>query len=200
MNKAQAANELTAFIDNIVQTWPEGVDCLNSIDRQAMAIEADIPADTKNVDAIKAREYAQLARKFGMTDKGVNYIADAQAAFKDYMLFEDAVKGEEHRKAQQKKARKSRGKITEDGETISDLIERLARQRDALGDYVPAPSLWEPLFSALQNAGADPKETRNNGKPRQTFYSYTTAKGTSGEIRCGTFETKISAYRKKLSR
>lgn len=97
-------------------------------------------------------------------------------------------------------ASQPRGKVTDDGETISDLIARLAHERDALGDYVSASSLWEPLFSALQDAGADPKEKRNNGEPRKTFYSYTTAKGTSKEIKRGTFENKISAYRTKLSR
>lgn len=97
-------------------------------------------------------------------------------------------------------ASQPRGKVTDDGETISDLIARLAHERDALGGYAPASSLWEPLFAALQDAGADPKETRNNGEPRKTFYSYTTAKGTNKEIKRGTFENKISAYRKKLSR
>lgn len=92
MTKAQVEKEMKSDIEALAQTWPEGD--TNVIDMMATAIEADIPADTDNEDAIKARENAQLARKFGMTDKGVIHIVDAQCAFKDYMLWKDSLKGE----------------------------------------------------------------------------------------------------------
>jgi hypothetical protein len=111
-----------------------------------------------------------------------------------------AIMGDGFSKDQSEKAKHSRGKITDDGLTIGDLIERLAQERDALGDYVPAPSLWEPLFAALDEAGASPKATRNNRLPRKSYYSYTNAKGMTATIQRDTFENKISAFRKKLSR
>lgn len=92
MTKAQVEKELQASISALAQALPEGD--TTAIDRLAMPIETAIPADTDNEDAIKARENAQLARKFGMTDKGVMHIVDAQCAFKDYMLWKDALKGE----------------------------------------------------------------------------------------------------------
>ena len=197
-DNAPVADELKAYLENLAEFWPEGD--TNVIDKMATAIEMGIPPGTNDKFAIKARKHAQLAREFGISEKGVIHIVEAQCAFKDYMLLPDSITGEEHREVQREKARKLRGKITDDGETIGNIINRLAHERDALGDPVPAPNLWEPFFSALQDAGADPKETRNNGEPRKTFYSYTTAKGTSKEIKRGTFENKISADRKKLSR
>lgn len=187
---AQVAKEMKSYIEALAKSWPEGE--TNAIDRQAMAIEADIPKDTKNEDAIKAREYAQLARKFGMTDKGVNYIADAQAAFKDYMLFEDAETGEGYRAEQRKKAQVSR-------KNISGIIADLALEKDELGDFIPAPDLWSPLFAALQDAEATPIETRNNSEPRKSIYTYINGDGEQDKIQRGTFETKISKCRKKLS-
>lgn len=92
MNKAQVAKELKAYIEALADSWPEGD--TNVIDKMATAIETAIPLDTKNEFAIKARENAQRARKFGISEKGVIYIVEAQCAYKDYMLFKDAVKGE----------------------------------------------------------------------------------------------------------
>lgn len=197
-DNAPVANGLKAYIEALAESWPEGD--TNVIDKMATAIESSISPDTDNEFAIKARKHAQLAREFGISEKGVIHIVEAQCAFKDYMLLPDSITGEEHREAQREKARKPRGKITDDGETIGNIINRLAHERDELGGHVPAPDLWEPLFAALQEAGADPKETRNNGKPRKTFYSYTTANGINKPIRRGTFETRISKCRTKLSR
>lgn len=115
-------------------------------------------------------------------------------------MMRHAVMGEDHSKDQSERAKHSRGKITDEGETIGDLIDRLALEKDALGDYVTAPSLWDPLFSALNDAGTSPKETRNNGKPRKSYYRYTTSNGKGKTIQRDTFENKIMLCRKKLSR
>lgn len=198
-DKAQVADEIKAHLKALAQEWREGD--TTAIDIMATSIESAIPANAINGDAIRARECAQFARTFGMSDKGVRYIVAAQCAYKDYMLWEDSVEGEKYRAAQQKKARKSRGKITDDGKSIGDIIARLALEKDELGDYVPAPSLWEPFFAALQDAGTSPSGKRDNSKPRKSFYSYSTDTGKTATISRGRFETRIGKYRdKKLSR
>lgn len=148
--------------------------------------EFDSILDAINFDDIKKTDLIALNRAYAL----FNHI---MAIFQVDMAANTS-------RSQSEKARKSRGKITDDGETISNIINRLANARDALGDPVPATDLWEPLFAALQQAGVDPKETRNNGEPRKTFYSYTTANGKGKTIKRGTFDNKISIYRKKLSR
>lgn len=111
------------------------------------------------------------------------------------------ISGYEYKISQSEKASKPRGKVTDDGETIGDLIERLAHERDALGDYIPAPDLWEPLSAALEEAEANPILKRNNSEPRKSFYTFTTPNGGAvRRIQRSTFENKISACRKKLSR
>lgn len=104
-----------------------------------------------------------------------------------------------HSGEQSERAQNSRGKITEQGETIGNLIERISLEKDALGGYVPALSLWSKLYSALDEAGTDPKEIKNNSKPRKTYYLYTNVKGDIKKIQRDTFENKITACRKKLS-
>lgn len=109
--------------------------------------------------------------------------------------------GANNRAGQSKKAELLRGKVgcSDSGDAFAEIIGRLANERDALGDFIPAPDLWEPLFSELGTAGADPKLVRNPHAPRKTRYDYT-ADGKAKHITLGRFETKIGEHRKKLSR
>lgn len=84
--------------------------------------------------------------------------------------------------------------------TLNDIIKDLAGRCDELGDYVPAPELWETLYAELDEAKAEPSETRNNSFPRKTSYSYFDINGNKHTIARNTFENKITKIRKKLSR
>jgi hypothetical protein len=90
-----------------------------------------------------------------------------------------------------------RGRVTEDGKTISDIIDRLSLEKNELGEYVAAAELWGRLHSELEMAGANPKEIRNSGKPRKTSYNYITDTGKFRSIQRDTFEDKILQCRNK---
>ena len=135
----------------------------------------------------------QEAVRLGL-DEGLALLTDTEHA-------KTATIGANNRAGQSKKAELPRGKVgcSDSGDAFAEIIGRLANKRDALGDFIPAPDLWEPLFSELGTAGADPKLVRNPHAPRKTRYDYT-ADGKAKHITLGRFETKIGEHRKKLSR
>lgn len=99
-------------------------------------------------------------------------------------------------------ASNNRGKVgdNESGNAFEDILINLANEKDKLGDFIPAPNLWESLFSKLEAAGAKPKLHRNNSQPRKSKYTYTVyVEGEEREktISRGRFETRIGEYRKK---
>lgn len=110
-------------------------------------------------------------------------------------------KSDDYSKHQATIAGNLRGKVgdNDSGTAFAEIIGKLASQRDHLGDFIPAPDLWEPLFSKLQAVGANPKLVRNNSEPRKQYYNYMT-NGKTKSITQGRFENKISECRKKLSR
>lgn len=113
-DNAPVANGLKAYIEALAESWPEGD--TNVIDKMATAIESSISPDTDNEFAIKARKHAQLARGFGISEKGVIHIVEAQCAFKDYMLWGDALKGEKF------PAGREKGSTTESTKHIHQLV------------------------------------------------------------------------------
>lgn len=135
----------------------------------------------------------QEAVRLGL-DEGLALLTDTEHA-------KTATIGANNRAGQSKKAGRPRGKVgcSDSGDAFAEIIGRLANKRDVLGDFIPAPDLWEPLFSELGTAGADPKLVRNPHAPRKTRYDYT-ADGKAKHITLGRFETKIGEHRKKLSR
>ena len=144
-------------------------------------------------DGMEPKKAALKARMEG-EKAGLALLTDPEHA-------KTATIGANNRAGQSKKAELLRGKVgcSDSGDAFAEIIGRLANERDALGDFIPAPDLWEPLFSELGTAGADPKLVRNPHAPRKTRYDYT-ADGKAKHITLGRFETKIGEHRKKLSR
>ncbi len=110
-------------------------------------------------------------------------------------------KGDAYHDHQAVIAGNQRGKVGDNcsGEAFAEIIGQLASGRDSMGDFVPAPDLWEPLFNKLETAGANPKLVRNNSEPRKTRYNYT-ADGNAKHITRGRFESRICEHRRKLFR
>lgn len=109
--------------------------------------------------------------------------------------------GARTRLANSQKAKLHRGKVgdIDSGDAFAEIIDQLANELDGIGDYTPAPGLWEPLFNKLENAGAEPKLVRSPCAPRKARY-YFTANGKSRHITKGRFETLIAQHRRKVSR
>ncbi len=63
------------------------------------------------------------------------------------------------RRAQSEKGRKRWISASEARNVADSGTEQLARKRDELGDPLPPAELWSELFSWLDDAGLDPRET-----------------------------------------
>lgn len=110
MKKSIPVTELQARLREIAATWPKGD--THFVHVKVTGIEAAIPPESQHESAIKAREYAALARKFAGSDKGALFLMKAESARKDFELFDDAVKGAKHGKEQADRAAAG-GKLTE---------------------------------------------------------------------------------------
>jgi hypothetical protein len=100
--KLQQAEKLKAALRALSEAWPEGITSFFGL--QAVQIEARIPVDSTNQSAIEAREHCRLAKEAANDLKGAMHIADAIAHWKDFMLFDDALKGNRYSEGQRKKA------------------------------------------------------------------------------------------------
>jgi len=96
-------------------------------------------------------------------------------------------------KAQRRRAKKPRGKVTEDGRTLDQVIEQLVSKTGSR-DY-SAPELWSPFYAELDQLELDPKDM-NPGNMKKAFYSYEF--GTERKtITYRRFANLVSKYRKK---
>lgn len=107
----------------------------------------------------------------------------------------DAELGADHRRKQSEKARKPRGKIADTGETLSTVIEKLARRKDAL-DYPRASELWPEFIGKLDRLLLEPEEITHPTDPRKSIIEYDAGEKRR-RITFGRFESAVSETRKK---
>lgn len=79
-------------IRKLARDWP--VEDTSYFDVRITAIERSIPPRSNHEDAKKALKNCKQARKFGFSDKGLFFILKAEAARKDFFLYDRAVKAE----------------------------------------------------------------------------------------------------------
>lgn len=89
---------------------------------------------------------------------------------------------------QSKIAKVPRGKLTDTGDNLGDVIARLASRKDET-----APELWPQLYAELDALGLDPKETEDRDDQRKSLYDY----GDDRHITFGQFANRISKIRTK---
>lgn len=96
------------------------------------------------------------------------------------------------RKAQSERAKKPRGKVSDDGETINQIICRLAlSNKEAL-----AKELWPKLFSELEDLGLNPEEEGHPSDLKKIRYLYD-FNDRQKPITFGQFAKVVSKHRKK---
>ncbi len=137
-DKSNVAEALKTHIRNLAASWPEGATSPSQI--RAIAIEADIPADSQHPSAIEARKYTKLAREAKNDTKGLYYIAQAVEHHKDFMLGDDAATG--------KKFNAGR-KITSGG-PIRKKIAALLKVSPTMKN----PELWDAVIAKLPKGWA----------------------------------------------
>jgi hypothetical protein len=103
--------------------------------------------------------------------------------------------GLKHQEEQRGRARRSRVKITEEGETIGQLVERLANSPEHREES--ARGLWFHFFALLDQIGADPEELASSD-PRKQAYKYA-FREKRRKISYGQFANLVSVARSKKS-
>ncbi len=99
--------------------------------------------------------------------------------------------GETFSKSQTEKSKKSRGKVTDDGETISGIISRIAEAEPEEG----AKELWQRFFGELDDRNLTPSVIDHPTNPKKSTYEYDNAKGDRKSITFGHFAKLVSQYR-----
>ncbi len=100
--------------------------------------------------------------------------------------------GRKFSQLQQDKAVQPRGKVTDDGKTIKDIIGKLAQSQEYTN--LSAKQLWPHFFSELEKLELDPEEI----SATTSTYLYNFKQGQKS-IAFKTFENKVSDFRKKKS-
>lgn len=95
--------------------------------------------------------------------------------------------------AQRTRSRRPRGKVTEEGKTLNEVIEALVRRPEHL--FLSAPELWPPLCAELDRVELRPREL-NSGNLKKSAYSYE-FKDRTKKITYRRFANLVSKYRKK---
>ena len=108
-------------------------------------------------------------------------------------MSENAEFGFKHRKEQSARARKPRGKVGEGGETLSQIIGRLAQSGD---QEESAKALWLKLYGELDGQQLNPVEKQHPSDLNKSAYEYDGANGRK-RITFGRFQSVVSSFRKK---
>lgn len=127
--KSQVLTAGQASLRELAKSWPAG----DYVQRMAAEIDADIPPGNQHESAVRAREFAAGARKWGMSEKGVVCLFEALAAWKDLMLFDDAILGEARRKQQRRNASTPRKLDADDRRRIVLRYQSMCDQDEKYG-------------------------------------------------------------------
>jgi hypothetical protein len=92
------------------------------------------------------------------------------------------------------KARKSRGKITEDGKNIEQVIGELTHNPEYRDE--PAKELWPRFFAKLGELGLDPEDQDKSGDSERWAYRYYDFRGNRKRLGFGRFANIVSRCRR----
>lgn len=101
--------------------------------------------------------------------------------------------GTRYSQTQRERAGKPRGKVSENGETIDQIIGRIA----SVNREESAKQLWTRFFGELDGLHLEPNELDHLTDPKKSAYEYTGANGDRKSISFGQFANVVSAYRKR---
>jgi hypothetical protein len=101
--------------------------------------------------------------------------------------------GISHMRAQRLRAKKPRGKVTDDGRTLDEVIEILASKLEYR--KLSTPELWPHFHAELTQHGLDPEEL-DPGNLRKSAYAYD-FNGKRKIISYRRFANLVSEYRKQ---
>lgn len=121
---------------------------------------------------------------------------DAWRYLNDLQVAQDATSGLTFRAAQKQRAQLPRGRITDDGKTLNDIIADVASKAER---ELSAKQIWPRLYAKLEELGLEPQEVRHPSILEKCAYVYTLADGRTRRITYGRFANLV-ARAKKISR
>lgn len=116
-------------------------------------------------------------------EQGLAYVTDPRTAQQINM-------GKKHSQSQSRKARRPRGKVSDDGETIRDVIRRIASREPDEG----AKALWPRFLGELDRRQLDPVEEGHPTDEKKSAVKYDNVDGERKSMTFGRFEKVVSAY------
>lgn len=119
--------------------------------------------------------------------------SEAFAVVNDFITTKLAHGALRYNELQRNKARKPRGKVSEDGETLSDVVAALIT-RPELKD-AKLSELWDHLHGELDRHHLSPRDIEHTTDQRKDCYEYTTHHGVK-TIRRATFYNLVSKIKK----
>ncbi len=84
--------KLQESIRKLAKEWP--AKDTNFFHVMLTGIKAYVPLKSRHINAKEVRVFTALARKHGLTEKGVYFLIKAESARKDFLLYDLAVKGD----------------------------------------------------------------------------------------------------------
>lgn len=105
---------------------------------------------------------------------------------------------ERARQAQRQRAKKSRGRLTDDGVTVRQVIQDLASKPQHID--AETKQLWPHFFAELDALGLDPYEAAPGSDAAKWKISYDNVKGMRRTITFGRFANVVSEVRRRKSR
>lgn len=102
--------------------------------------------------------------------------------------------GINYKETQRRRAKKPRSKITEDGQSVHAIIERLALSPEHRDET--ANELWLCFYNKLDEAKLRPNEITHTD-PKKAAFSYKPFDRSTASMTCGRFANLVTEYRKK---
>jgi hypothetical protein len=140
-----------------------------------------------------------VVRDFGAFNRDINELLHVHYAISKgeseglrILSGRDAAIGRNTRRTQSEKAKKSRGKVGDDGTTINEIIGGLALMR--AHRELTAKELWPHFFDALNQRGLDPSDEDNREDWKKSAYEYAFKDGRK-QITGGQFANVVSDFR-----
>lgn len=118
---------------------------------------------------------------------------DAWRYLNDQRVTQNVEIGLRARAAQQQRARRPRGKITDDGKTLLEVIAVLVPRAEL---ELSAKQIWPRLYAKLDELGLEPQEVPHPSGLERSAYIYTLADGHTRRITYGRFANLVAQVRK----
>lgn len=186
-NQEEQKADAYAFIEFFSkhENWFERI--VSGIEPHVLHVTADFDSDSTIVEDDSEMDFALRIRSLIRTirsaiskndiDETARWSLQLGEVFAEvrikYGWEKYALSGKRHSESQSEKGKKS-AKLRwsgDDRKALADIVIKLAKRKDAIGDYEPPSELWTLLYSQLEDNELNPSEHKGD-KITEYFYTY----------------------------